>query len=182
MKRHELTETERERMIEGALKRAGIDRWRPERRELEKEIVDYLDKKHPCCLATSSKDGEPRISVVEYVNDGLAVYIMSEGGGKFKNLQENNKVAVGIGNSARTYKSERGVNIWGVAEIFDQDTQEFVHALKLFLPMFQQFEVGAPTNDMKDKDYIVRLIRITPTKIVYNHTYKGILNAYWHAQ
>jgi len=182
MNRHELTETEREMMIENALGKSGITRWRPTREELEKEIIDYLSKKHPCCLATCGKDGVPRISVVEYINDGLTIYVASEGGEKFKNLKENNRVAVGIGSSARTYKSERGVNISGVAEIFDQDTDKFAEALKLFIPMFKQFGIGAPQDNMKNRNYIVRLICITPTEIVYNHTYKGIINEHWYAQ
>lgn len=182
MKRHELTESEREQMIENTLKKAGIKRCRPTREELEKEIIDYLSKKHPCCLATCGKDGVPRISVVEYINDDLTIYIASEGGRKFKNLKENNRVAVGIGSSARTYKSERGVNILGIAEVFDQDSEEFTEALKFFMPMFKQFGIGAPTDDMKNKDFIVRVIRVVPTEIVYNHTYKGIINEHWYAQ
>ncbi|MBN1227887.1 MAG: pyridoxamine 5'-phosphate oxidase family protein [Deltaproteobacteria bacterium] len=181
MKRYELSEPEREQMIENTLRKEGIRRWRPTREELEREIIDYLSKKHPCCLATCGKDGVPRISVVEYVNDGLTIYIASEGGKKFRNLKENNRVAVGIGNSARTYKSERGVNISGIAVIFDQDSEEFLNALKLFIPMFKQFGIGAPQDNMKNRDYIVRMICITPTEIVYNHTYKGIINEHWYS-
>ena len=148
---------------------------------MEKEIIDYLNKKHPCCLATCGKDGIPRISVVEYMNEGLTIYIMSEGGEKFRNLEVNNRVAVGIGSSARTYKSERGVNISGIAEIFDQETPEFARALRLFMPMFKQFGFGVPNEETLSGDIVIRVIRIVPTKIVYNHSYKGILNEHWVA-
>ena len=119
--------------------------------------------------------------MTDYVNEGLTIYIFSEGGEKFKNLRENNKVAIGIGRSAKTVKSVRGVNIWGIAEVFTEDTPEFEHGMKLFGPILEQQEneVGV-TIDLPRGT--VRMIRVTPTKIVYNHNNKGIANAHWKAQ
>ena len=114
MKIHELTEEEREQMTDELFNKLKIERQHLSREELEKEVVDYLSKKHPCSLATCGKDGVPRTSVVDYVNDGLTIYIFSEGGKKFKNIAENNKVSVGIGTSTQTIKSVRGVNIEGI--------------------------------------------------------------------
>ncbi len=114
-----ITEEQREQMIDLYYKHKNIERKRPSKEELEKEIIDYLGKKHPCSLATCGKDGIPRISVVDYMNDGLTIYILSEGGQKFQNMLENKHVAIGIGTSARTSQSVRGVNIQGIAEIFD---------------------------------------------------------------
>ena len=85
----EITYEERDAMYDKALETMGIQRRRPSREELEKEIIDYLGKKQPCTLATCGRDGWPRVSVVDYVNDGLTMYIFSEGGDKFKNLKEN---------------------------------------------------------------------------------------------
>src|SRR5512137_668112 len=99
---HELTQQERDQMIDLYYQKMNMQRKRPAKQELEQEIIDYLSKKHPCSLATCGKDGVPRISVVDYINDGLIIYIISEGGEKFKNLRENNQVAIGIGTSART--------------------------------------------------------------------------------
>ena len=80
---HELTEQEREQMMEQAFKKMKIKRKHLSRQELEKEIIDYLSKQQPCSLATCSRDGVPRISVVDYINEGLTIYIFSEGGDKF---------------------------------------------------------------------------------------------------
>ncbi|MBW2222396.1 MAG: pyridoxamine 5'-phosphate oxidase family protein, partial [Deltaproteobacteria bacterium] len=99
---HELTEEEREQMIDQYLTKMNIQRKHLSKKELEREIADYLSKKHPCSLASCGKDGVPRISVVDYINEGLTIYILSEGGEKFKNIRENNQVAIGIGTSART--------------------------------------------------------------------------------
>lgn len=178
---HELTDEERERMLDGLFARLNIPRWRPSRQELEAEIEDYLRKNHPCTLATCGLDGAPRVSVVDYVNEGLSIYLFSEGGGKFKNIAENNMVGVGIGTSARTITSVRGLNIQGRADVFTEDQPEFNHALKLFKPMLDDFErrTGAPVVLPPG---MVRVIRITPLHMVYFHYMMGIAHACWEAQ
>jgi nitroimidazol reductase NimA-like FMN-containing flavoprotein (pyridoxamine 5'-phosphate oxidase superfamily) len=182
MKVHSLTEEEREKMIDLYLEKMSIKRKRPTKQELEKEIIDYLGKKHPCSLATCGKDGNPRISVVDYINEGLVIYILSEGGDKFKNIMENDQVAIGIGTSARTSLSVRGVNIWGTAEIFTGDTQEFAHALELFKPIIQSMTESMNGGPIEIPKGVLRLIRVTPSKMVYHHNSKGIKNAHWLAE
>ena len=122
----------------------------------------------------------PRISVVDYLNEGLAIYIFSEGGGKFKNLQENNRVAIGIGTGSRAVTT-RGVNIWGIAEVFTDDTPEFAHGMEIFRPIFKEMEkaIGVPVQLPKG---LLRMIRVTPTKIVYHHTARGIKYATWETK
>jgi len=175
---HELTEEERNKMCTEWLAMLNIERWHPSREELENEIIDYLEKNHPCSLATCGKDGIPRISVVDYINDGLMLYIFSEGGEKFKNLRENSKVAVGIGTSARNAMSVRGLNMWGIADVFTEETDEFAHGVKLFSRIFKnlQKESGKAIEFPKG---LMRMIRVTPTKMVYHHNRKGIKNAHW---
>lgn len=180
MKVHELTEEGREQMTEELFKKLNIERKHPSKEELEQEIIDYLSKKHPCTLATCGNDGVPRVSVVDYVNEGLTLYIFSEGGGKFKNIRENSKVGVGIGTSTKTIRSVRGVNIWGIADVFIEDAPEFAHAMKLFSPLFEDFEkqIGGP---IEFPPGMMRIIRITPTRMLYYHYNKGIANACWEA-
>ena len=177
-----ITEEQREQMIDLYYKQKNIERNRPSKEELEKEIIDYLGKKHPCSLATCGKDGIPRISVVDYMNDGLTIYILSEGGQKFQNIQENNNVAIGIGTSTRTSLSVRGVNIWGIAEIFDDTTKEFAHALELFQPIIATMVEDAGGTPLEIPKGAIHLIRVTPTKMVYHHNRKGIKNAHWSAE
>ncbi len=178
MEVHELTEEERNRMCEEWLKMVGVEPLHPTREELEKEIMDYLSKNHPCSLSTCTNDGIPRVSVVDYVNEGLVLYIFSEGGEKFKNLRQNNRVAVGIGTSARRALSVRGVNISGVADVFTEETAEFAHGVKLFSLIFNnlQEEAGKPVEFPKG---LMRMIRVTPHKITYSHNRRGIKNAHW---
>ena len=177
MEIHELTEEEREQIIEQTFKRLNIKRKYLSREELGKEIINYLSKTQACSLATCSKDGTPRISVVDYLNDGLTIYIFSEGGDKFKNLKENNKVAIGIGTSTKTVRSVRGINMWGIAEVFTEDSPEFAHGMKFFGPIIkeQAKEIDGLIDIPKGT---TRMIRVTPTKIVYSHINKGIANAH----
>lgn len=181
MQVHELTDAEWERMLDELFTKLRIKRWHPTRQELEAEIIDYLRRNQPCTLATCDSDGRPHVSVVDYVNDGLTLYIFSEGGEKFKNLTRNNRVAVGIGTSARTITSVRGANITGIADVFTEDTPEFAYALKLFKPLLDDFErrTGAPVVFPPG---MVRVIRVTPLKIVYYHYRRGIARACWEAE
>ena len=177
---HELTPEERDRMIEKALKKLNIKRRHLSREDLEKEIIDYLSKKQPCSLATCSRDGVPRISVVDYVNDGLIMYILSEGGDKFKNLKENNRVAIGIGTGGKALKT-RGINILGIADVFTDEDPGFEEGMKHFGAILKEMEKAwGPTSALPKG--LLRLIRVTPTRIVYHHTVKGIKHAHWEAR
>ena len=181
MEVYELKEDEREQIIEESFKSMNMERKHLSKGDLEKEIIDYLSKTQPCSLATCGKDGTPRISVADYINEGLTLYIFSEGGDKFKNLKENNRVAIGIASSSKTVKSVRGVNIWGIAEVFTEDTPDFAHGMKFFGPVLekQSQEVGRSIDFPKG---MVRMIRVTPKKMVYFHNNRGIANAHWSAE
>jgi hypothetical protein len=177
---HEITYEERDAMYDKALETMGIQRRRPSREELEREIIDYLGKKQPCTLATCGKDGWPRVSVVDYVNDGLTIYIFSEGGDKFKNLRENNRVGIGIGTGSKAMKT-RGINIWGIAEVFDDECPEFAGGLEILRPVIRDIE-QATGRSFVFPIGILRLIRVTPVRMVYHHTLKGIKHAVWEAR
>jgi nitroimidazol reductase NimA-like FMN-containing flavoprotein (pyridoxamine 5'-phosphate oxidase superfamily) len=181
MAAREFTEEELAKMNEEMFKKMNIEMKHPSKEELEKEIINYLSKTQACSLATCGKDGVPRISVVDYVNEGLTIYIFSEGGKKFENLKENNKVAIGIGTSTKTFKAVRGVNICGTAEVFTEDDEGFAHGMELFRPIFKNFEkqIGIPIEFPKG---MMKIIRVTPTKMVYYHNNKGISNAHWEAE
>jgi hypothetical protein len=176
---HELTYEERDQMYDAALKKMGIKRKRPSREELEKEIIEYLSKKQPWSLATCGNEVWPRISGVDYINEGLTIYIFSEGGDKFKNLTENNKVGIGIGSGSKAMKT-RGINIWGIAEVFTDDTPEFAYGLKVISSILKEMEQAAGGSVEIPKG-ILRMIRITPTRMVYHHTAKGLKHVVWEA-
>ena len=82
--------------------------------------------------------------------------------------------------SARTSLSVRGINIWGIAEVFTDDTPEFAYTIKLFDPIIKSM-AKAMDGPVEIPKGIVRAIRITPAKMVYHHNSNGIKNAYWVA-
>jgi nitroimidazol reductase NimA-like FMN-containing flavoprotein (pyridoxamine 5'-phosphate oxidase superfamily) len=176
----ELTPEELARVNEEMHEKIGVELKSLSKEELEQEIISYLDKKQACSLGTCGKDGAPRISVTDYVNDGLIIYIYTEGGKKLDNLRENKRVAVGLGNSGRTWRSVRGVNIVGTAEVFTDDDPEYAEAMKLFRPVFESIEkeLGIKIDFPKG---MRRIIKVTPEKMVYYHNAKGISNAHWEA-
>lgn len=180
MSAHELTDEVREKMLDELFRRLKITRLHPTGLDLEHEIIDYLHKNQPCTLATCGRNGEPHVSVVDYVNDGLTLYIFSEGGDKFKNIADNNQVGVGIGTSARTITSVRGLNIQATAEVFGDDSAEFQRAFPLFNPLLEDFEqrTGVPAEFPPG---MVRIIRVQPRRMVYFHYRRGIAHAVWEA-
>jgi len=177
---HEISEEQRDRIVEKMINVLGLERKHPTKKELEEEIIDYLGKKRPCALGTCGRDGVPRVSMVDYMNDGLTLYILSEGGDKFKNIRENNRVAVGIGTSTHTMRSVRGVNMWGTADIFTDDTPEFAKALQLFKPFLDDIAklTGKPPQLPPG---VMKMIRVTPARMIYFHYNKGIGNEPWEA-
>lgn len=178
---HEMTDAEREQMLDALFIKLKIERWHPSRDELEQEVIDYLKKSHPCSLATCSRDNGPRVSVVDYVNDGLTLYFFSEGGGKFKNISEDDRVAVGIGTSARTITSVRGLNIWGKADVFTDETDEYQQAIELFRPLIEDFEQRTD-EPVQFPPGMMRIIRVRPHRMVYFHYRKGIAHVVWEKE
>ena len=77
----EFTEEELAQMNEEMFKKMNIEMKHLSKEELEKEICNYLSKTQACSLATCGKDGTPRISVVDYVNEGLIIYICEDRNG-----------------------------------------------------------------------------------------------------
>ena len=55
---------------------------------------------------------------------------------------------------------------------------EFEHGMKIFRPVLKDMEeaLGVPVVIPKG---LLRMIRVTPTKMVYHHTVKGIKHALW---
>ena len=53
--------------------------------------------------------------------------------------------------------------------------------MKLFKPLFEDFQEQIE-GPIEFPPGMMRIIRITPTKMVYYHYNKGIANAQWEAQ
>ena len=148
--------------------------------EFEEEIVQYLSHHNVLHLATC-RDNEPRSTPLEYFNNGLTVYIFSEGGGKFANLKVNPHVSFSISdpyNPAEDYFGAVGLQVWGTASTFKKDDN---------LEKYQEIrKYSRNSNALKEQglDQLAstvnfNVITIEPEKICYLNIRKGYRNVRW---
>ncbi len=148
---------------------------------VEKEIIDYISSNNVLHLATC-KDNNPRSTPLEYHSEGMNIYIISEGGGKFANLRENPKVSLSI---ASIYKpledffSARGAQIWGEAQVCTKETNPelFEEGIRVINPLEVLKQLGIT---QLPESFNYKLIKIIPEKIAYNYLRGGYRMVTWY--
>jgi len=83
---------------------------------LRHRIVQFLESNVICTLATCS-DNEPRSTIVRYRSKDLTVYVLTEGGGKIKNLRKNPRISLTVCGEYSGFQSVTCLQAWGTAEI-----------------------------------------------------------------
>jgi len=148
--------------------------------EFENMIIEYLNQHNVLHLATC-KDNEPRCTPLEYFNNGLTVYISSEGGGKFANLKVNPKVSFSISDPydpGEDFFGAAGLQVWGIATTFKKnDDLERYEAVR----KFSRNRDGLKKQGLEEaaSRFNFNIITIEPTKIRYLSLRKGFRNALW---
>lgn len=137
--------------------------------KVKKDIIKYLDENTVLHLGTCFNNN-PRVTPIEYRNEGLKIYIFSEGGVKFRNLKTNSNVSLSVASHydrKKDYFSSRGLQMWGKSRVHTKGTnlKEFRHCLKLM----GINEKTLPTN------YPFKVIVIDLQKIRYTDARNG----YW---
>ena len=150
---------------------------RPE--ELEQEVIRFM-KAHDILYLATTKNDNPRCTPLGYFNQGLTVYILSEGGGKFANLRANKKVSYSIASRIRRGKGlmkVRGLQVWGRAQVISmkKDRKKFEEMLAVMGVLQSLGRRGI--KDLPPFNY--RIIKIEPEKIRYLNLIKGINNVTW---
>ena len=84
--------------------------------ELKKKIEQFLYRNRICALSTCYNNS-PRSTPVRYRNKGLSIYIVTEGGGKIRNIIKNPSVSVSLFGEYSGFQSVKGLQVWGKAEI-----------------------------------------------------------------
>jgi len=92
-----LTFEEQQMQARHFINKLGISLKELNKKELEEEIARFLKRLQCLSLGTVNPDGSPHQTILDYVSDGLTIYIASAGGTKFINLDRSNKVSVSIG-------------------------------------------------------------------------------------
>ncbi len=149
-------------------------------KEFEKVIIDYLDQHNVLHLATC-RDKEPRSTPLEYFNNGLTVYISSEGGGKFANLKVNSKVSCSICDPyepAEDFFGAIGLQVWGTASTFkkNDDIKKYEEIRKYSRNIDALKKQGL---EQAASAFNFNVITIEPLKIRYLNLKKGFRNVTW---
>ncbi len=159
-------ETDYKKIIKGKIQE-------PTKEELEEHIKKYLSSRLICSLATCSNN-LPRSTVVRYRSKGLALYILTEGGKKIKNIKENPNVAISIYGDYTGFQSVNGLQIWGVAEIIvPEDREKYSEALDVLKTDEREDlkEMGAANMEIK-----MYALKINIKKARYLNLPGGIIN------
>ena len=147
--------------------------------ELEQEVIRFM-KAHDILYLATTKIDNPRCTPLGYFNQGLTVYILSEGGGKFANLRANKKVSYSIASRIRRGRGlmkVRGLQVWGKAKVISmkKDPKKFEEMLAVMGVLQSLGRRGI--KGLPPFNY--RIIKIEPENIRYLNLIKGINNVTW---
>jgi len=147
----------------------------------EKELEKFLKKNYVLHLSTCFNN-TPRSTAVEFRFNDMAFYVLSEGGGKFGNLNKNTKVSFSIAepyDAMEDYWSFRGVQAWGNANIYNKrkDPGQFNEAL-------EKMKIAELLKKLGVKElpsgHNYRIIEIIPDTIKYGNPLEGIYWTKWY--
>jgi hypothetical protein len=148
--------------------------------EFERVVAGYLERHTVLHLATFS-GSEVRSTALEYFNDGLTVFILSEGGGKIANIKAHSRVSYTIAdpyNPGEDFFGAAGLQVWGSASVFmkndDPGRFEEIHRHARFADALKKQGLG---NQAAAINFYV--ITIVPRKIIYLNYREGFRKAAW---
>lgn len=133
--------------------RKDIDAKKMNEEDLKKRIGQFLLKTSTLALGTSDYQGNNRVTPLEFTYKDGALYILTEGGHKFDNLEVNLKVSFAIfGNYAGFNGGLHSLQGEGKCEILDPSSKEYADLLtykKIPLAMI---------NKLKEPMYCLKII------------------------
>ncbi len=148
--------------------------------EFENTVINYLNTHNVLNLATC-KNNEPRSTSLEYFNNGLIVYVLSEGGGKIANLKANSKVCYTIHDPYDTmqdYFGAIGLQVWGTASFFKKnDNPEKAADIMTYSRSAEALKKHGLEQAASTVNFNV--ITIEPEKIKYLDLRQGFRNVTW---
>jgi nitroimidazol reductase NimA-like FMN-containing flavoprotein (pyridoxamine 5'-phosphate oxidase superfamily) len=171
---------------------------------LESEIVAFLDsmsnkpggkRTKPGCNIVHGKacalgtciDNQPRVTPIDFFNEGLTVWIAGEPGGKIANIMRNPNVSLGIYEPVDHSREQKSLQIFGMAGLINikNDPDEFHKRFRVFgldeamEGLFEEY-IASGTLPAGSKDLLLEKmpkmfnwIKITPLKMVLLHVMPG---------
>lgn len=141
--------------------------------ELKERIIKFLREQKICTLATCANN-IPRSTPVRYRSDGFTLYILTEGGGKVRNIMENNSVSASMVGEYSGFKSVTCLQLWGTAEIIDpRGGQQYEEARKEMHLEEREDLQQIKVKNIRTEMYV---IKISPEKARFLSFPEGILN------
>jgi len=111
--------------------------------EIEKEILRFLDKSSSkkadpsdpywgtkpgiACALGTSKDNIPRVTPIDFYNDGLTLWMTGDPGEKLATIRSNPNVSVGIFSPVDRSKENRSIMLKGKASLVTKREQEAIY-------------------------------------------------------
>jgi PPOX class probable F420-dependent enzyme len=90
----------------------------------------YLSAHNVCTVATTRADGSPQANTVEYVSDGLTLYVATDPAAtKVENVRRDCRVAVTVDEDYSDWSKIQGVQFGGTAEIVSGAEEQKAGAL-----------------------------------------------------
>ena len=170
-----LTFEEQNEQTKYFLNKLGVPVKNLNKQEMKSELIDFLKQPQCLSLATVNPDGTPHQTLLDYVSDGLDIYVASAGGEKFVNLADSDKVSVSIGFTGGTMESEYGLTIDGTAKVYKAPHPKFVGGMikmKSFLENW--YKAVQPLENIIKRAVTARVIVITPDRMVYMNMPRGV--------
>lgn len=135
---------------------------------LKKAIQAYIESNNTCALATG-QGADIRCTPIEYVYSDECFYLFSEGGLKFRGLEQNEHVSIAVfdkygGDRQNGFGALKGMQVFGTACIIEPFSEEYLKAAALR---------KIPVEALKNLPNTMYLIKIVPTRIdVLNSDFK----------
>jgi len=153
-------------LLKGKIKHLTAD-------ELKERIIKFLAEQKICTLATCAHN-IPRSTPVRYRSHGLTLYILTEGGGKVRNIIENHNVSASVMGEYSGFKSATCLQLWGTAEIIEpRGGQKYEESRKLMHLEEREDLKQIQVKNIRTEMYI---IKISVEKARFLSFPEGILN------
>lgn len=139
-----------------------MDRNEVGKKELKDLVMSFLKENNNGALATCGNENhQPRCSPVMYctgqVEDELDIYILSAGGSKFGEIEENSQVCLLVSTDYRDYRRIRGAQVFGTA------TTSYSNP-RLVDEAYRHSDAKEVFQSAKED---LKIIKIIPDEIVY---------------
>ncbi len=140
---------------------------------LKERIIQFLEEHTICTIATCAK-AMPRSTPVRYRSRGLDIYILTEGGGKIKNIMENQNISVSLVGEYAGFHTVTGLQLWGKAEIIKpKDSHRYEEAWAI---MNLEQREDLKKMQIKSVPQGMFIIKITVNRARFLSFPEGILN------